>query len=52
METIIIMTISGDLIQYDDVIDIEYNGLSIRYTLSVGETHEIKIKYIKRFTVI
>lgn len=52
MEIIIIITTRGDIIRYDDVIGIEYNGLSIRYTLSDGETYEIKIKYIKRFVVI
>ena len=52
MEIIIIITTIGDIIRYDDVIGIEYSGLSIRYTLSDGETHEIKMKYIKRFIVI
>ena len=52
METISILTISGDIIQYDGVIDIEYNGSSIIYVLSGGESHEIKIKNIKSFTVI
>ena len=47
MEIIIIITISGDIIRYDDVIGIEYNGLSIIYTLSAGETYEIKNKKYK-----
>lgn len=52
METIIIMTNSGDIIHYDEVTDIEYDGSSIRYNLSGGESYEIKMKDIKIFAVI
>ena len=52
MVTIIILTIRGDIIQYDGVIYIDYNGSTIRCVLSGGENHEIRMKNIKRFTVI
>ena len=47
--SIIIMTISGDIIRYDGLINIQYNGTSIRYTLSDGDNREIKMKCIKKF---
>ena len=50
--SIIIMTISGDIIRYDGLINIQYNGTSIRYTLSDGDNREIKMKCIKKFIVI
>lgn len=31
MKTIIILTINGNIIQYDKVIYIEYNGASVRF---------------------
>lgn len=53
MNAIIVIELLGrEIMHYDGVREIDYDGSRIKWVLSGGETHVVDLVHVKRFSIL